>query len=84
MAKYLNVTKETKVIAQAGSCYVLTNNQDFDIDNITMNDLGCIVDVANKTMSPELPILVLTKCEPFYDVVDVPDLSDANNFEKIG
>lgn len=79
----MTVTRATRVIAQAGTCYVLTNDPKFDINNITMNDLGCIVDTKYKTMSPELPILVLTKNEAYLDPVDKPDLRNVNNFKKL-
>lgn len=83
MKKYMKVNKDTRVIAKAGSLYVLTNDPNFDINNITMSDVGCIVDVENETMSPELPILVLTKNEAFYSTAIIPDLSHANEFEKV-
>lgn len=83
MLKYMKVTKDTKIVAKSGECYVLTNNQNFDLNNITMDDLGCIVDMENETMSPELPILVLTKAEPYYSTAYKPDLSKVNEFTRI-
>lgn len=63
----MKITNATKTFAQNGSDYILTNEPNLTFDNLDiLKHRGSLVNVEMKTISPELPIGVLTK----YDAPD--------------
>lgn len=65
------ITEHTKTFAQDGNSYILTNDQNATFENVgTLNPKGCIVNFDEKKISPELPIMVLARFSPDWDVPD--------------
>ena len=67
----MEITSKTKTFAQEGNRYILTNSQDATFDNFfEIRATGCIVDFDERKISPELPIMVLTRHSPDWDIPD--------------
>lgn len=65
------ITENTKTFAQDGNSYLLTNDQNATFENVVdLTPRGCIVDLDRKTISPELPIMTLTKFSPYWGAPD--------------
>lgn len=76
----MKITESTKTFAQNENTYILTNEQNLTFDNVDiMKHTGCIVNIERKTISPELPIGVLTK----YDAPDWVEPDRQINVEEI-
>ena len=85
MIKKFKITPLTRVFAESedGEVFVLTNNQVVSFDDLQMNDKGCLVNIVQKTISPELPIMVLTKHEYFGEVKTKIDLDEVKKFKHL-
>ena len=58
----MKITKDTRTFAQNEDDYILTNEKNLTFDNVDIiKHKGSIANVERKTLSPELPIGVLTK-----------------------
>lgn len=86
MDKKFEITPMTRVFAESsdGQSFILTNNQVVTFDDLQMEDAGCLVNIQQRIMSPELPIIVLTKHEYFGVVKTEIDLEEVKNFEQVG
>ena len=69
-SKLFEFTQNTRVFAEneSGDSFILTNDPNVTFDNLNIDDMGCLVNLASEIISPELPILVLTKQEVFGEV----------------
>lgn len=81
----MEITKMTRVFAQSedGESFIITNNQVVSFDDLRKEDLGCLVNTETKTISPELPILSLTKYEYFGKVTKELNLEEVKSYEKL-
>lgn len=71
MDNYLKITNDTQTFAQNENDYILTNEKDLTFDNLDiMKHKGIIANVERKTLSPLLPIGVLTKATPDWVTPD--------------
>lgn len=86
MDKKFEITPMTRVFAESGDgqSFILTNNQVVTFDDLQMEDTGCLVNIQQRIISPELPIMVLTKHEYFGEVKTEIDLEEVKNFEQVG
>lgn len=86
MDKKFEITPMTRVFAESsdGQSFILTNNQVVTFDDLQMEDIGCLVNIQQRIMSPVLPIMVLTKHEYFGEVKTEIDLEEVKNFERVG
>lgn len=86
MDEKFEITPTTRVFAESedGQRFILTNNQVVTFDDLQMKDKGCLINVVQKIMSPELPILVLTKHEFFGKVKTKIDLDEVKDFNQVG
>lgn len=75
----------TRVFAQSedGESFIITNNQVVSFNDLRKEDLGCLVNTKTKTISPELPILSLTKYEYFGKVTKELNLEEVKSYEKL-
>ena len=86
MRKKFEITPMTRIFAENddGTRFILTNNQVATFDDLQIRDTGCLVDTKEKIMSPELPIMVLTKQEFFGKVKTNIDLEKVKSFKQVG
>ena len=65
------ITEKTRTFAQDGNSYILTNDQTVTFGNVEdLNPRGCIVNLDEKKISPELPIAVLGRHSPYWTLPD--------------
>lgn len=85
MNKRFEITPMTRVFAENidGDCFILTNNQVVTFDDLQPSDKGCHINIVQETISPELPILVLTKHEYFGKVKTKIDLEKVKNYSQL-
>lgn len=86
MSEKFEITPMTRVFAENedGQRFILTNNQVVMFNDLQLSDKGCLVDIAQEIMSPELPIMILTKHEYFGKVKTKIDLDKVKNFKQVG
>lgn len=85
MSEKFKITPMTRIFAESedGQSFILTNNQVVTFDDLQDEDKGCLVNIVQKTMSPELPIMVLTKHEFFGKVKTKIDLEEVKGFNHL-
>ena len=67
----MEITKDTRTFAQDGNSYILTNNRKATFENIDDKSMrGCLVNFDEKIISPELPLLILTRHSDGWNVPD--------------
>ena len=76
----------TRIFAENndGDCFILTNNQVVTFGDLQLGDKGVVINTSRKTISPELPIMVLTKHEFFGRVKTKIDLEEVKLYRQIG
>lgn len=86
MSKVFEISPMTRVFAEnnEGDMFILTNNQVVTFNDLQMKDKGCVINVVQETISPELPIMVLTKHEFFGRVRSKVDLDKVKKYRQIG
>lgn len=82
----MKLNDKTQTFAQNEELYILTNEKDLTFDNLDiLKHKGCLVNVTMKTISPWLPIGVLTKSIPNWVEPDKQlDIGEVKNFTPIG
>jgi hypothetical protein len=67
----MKITSATRTFAQDGNSYILTNDQSVTFGNVEdLTPRGCIVNLDEKKISPELPIAALGRHSPYWTVPD--------------
>lgn len=71
MNNYLKITKDMLTFAQNENDYIVTNEKSLTFDNLDIKKhKGALVNMDRKTISPYLPIGVLTKATPDWELPD--------------
>lgn len=67
----MEITKATRTFAQDGNSYILTNDPNATFGNVEdLTTRGCIVNLDERKISPELPIIVLGSRSPYWTAPD--------------
>lgn len=67
----MEITNTTRTFAQDGNSYILTNDQNVVFGKVEdLTPRGCIVNLDEKSISPELPIAVLGRHSPYWTEPD--------------
>lgn len=82
----MEINDKTKTFAQNEELYILTNEEDLTFDNLDiLKHKGCMVNIIMKTISPWLPIGVLTKSIPDWVEPDKQlDIDEVKKFQHVG
>lgn len=84
--RFFEVLPTTRIFAESedGESFILTNNLFVTFENLDMQAEGCLVNVIQETISPQLPIMVLTKTEYFGEVKTKLDLERVKTYRLVG
>ena len=67
MEKYLEITSETKIFAQNGPMFLLTNEQEWDYETVDQKTfMVCFIDTRYKEITPYVPLWMFTNHDPYW------------------
>jgi hypothetical protein len=81
---YMQITNQTRVIAQNDTSFLLTNDNEITYQTFDRKDMGCIANPKYRFVSPELPLIVLTKEPGWGPQNDKLNVEEVINYERIG
>lgn len=86
--QYMEISSKTKVFAQDGPFYLLTNEQDWDYETVDHRKItACRIDTRYKEITKEVPLSEFTNHDPYWMKPErqftTEELEKVKHYEKI-
>ena len=85
---YMEITDKTKTFARRGSCYLLTNEQEWEYETVDRKTfVVCLIDTRYNKISPCAPLWFFTNHDPYWMKPErqftEKELEEIKNYEKV-